>query len=105
MTRINASHRCALLFASLTLIGAYSHSAIADGVTFKSVYDPTPASILKDPHFMSVEQFTEKAREGEKKGVYGNGKPIKLAFLPGGHEPSGPHQHGQYLQGKLQEVL
>ena len=29
---------------------------------------------------MTVEQFTAKAREGEKKGVYGDGKPIKLAF-------------------------
>ena len=29
---------------------------------------------------MTVEQFTAKAREGEKKGVYGEGKPIKLAF-------------------------
>lgn len=80
MPRINASRRCAWLLASVALIGAYSSSARADGVTFKSVYGATPASILNDPHYMTVEQFTQKAREGEKKGVYGDGKPIKLAF-------------------------
>ena len=80
MSRTTASRRCALLLASVMLIGGYSHGANADGVTFKSVYGATPASILNDPHYMSVEQFTEKAREGEKKGVYGDGKPIKLAF-------------------------
>jgi ABC-type sugar transport system ATPase subunit/ABC-type sugar transport system substrate-binding protein len=50
------------------------------GVTFKSVYNPIPESILKDPNYMTLEQFTAKARDGEKKGVYGSGKPIKLAF-------------------------
>lgn len=52
----------------------------ADEVTFRSVYNPTPEIILKDPDYMTVEQFTAKARDGEKKGVYGSGKPIKLAF-------------------------
>ena len=50
------------------------------GVTFQSVYNPTPDAILKDPRYMSVEQLRAKARDGEKKGVYGSGKPIKLAF-------------------------
>lgn len=80
MNRIKKSSHLALVLATLALAGAYSHSASAEGVTFKSVYDPTPESILKDPHYMTVEQFTAKAQEGEKKGVYGDGKPIKLAF-------------------------
>jgi ABC-type sugar transport system substrate-binding protein len=80
MTYINKSRRFVLLMAGLAFIGAYGHNAYAKGVTFKSVYDPTPESILKDPNYMTVEQFTAKAREGEKKGVYGSGKPIRLAF-------------------------
>lgn len=50
------------------------------GVTFKSVYKPTLGSIGKDPRYLSAQIFTNKAREGEKKGIYGQGKPIKLAF-------------------------
>ena len=80
MNYINKSRRFGLALAGIAAISAYSLAARADGVTFKSVYDPTPASILKDPHYMTVEQFTAKARDGEKKGVYGAGKPIKLAF-------------------------
>ena len=80
MSRINTSRRIVLALAGLALVGAHSHNASAEGVTFKSVYDPTPDSILKDPHYTTLEQFTAKAREGEKKGVYGAGKPIKLAF-------------------------
>ena len=79
MSRIKKFRRFALL-TGLAVAGSYSNGAIAEGVTFKSVYNPTPESILKDPHYMTVEQFTAKAREGEKKGVYGDGKPIKLAF-------------------------
>ena len=80
MNYTNPSRRIALLLASLACIGAYSHTANAEGMTFRSVYNPTPESILKDPKYMTVEQFTAKAREGEQKGVYGSGKPIKLAF-------------------------
>ena len=80
MSRSKLSRRLLVTLASLTLAGVYSHSVNAEGVTFKNVYNPTPESILKDPHYMTVEQFTAKAREGEKKGVYGDGKPIKLAF-------------------------
>lgn len=80
MMDLKKSRRFVLALAGVAAIGAYSHLARADGVTFKSVYDPTPEAILKDPHYMTVEQFTAKAREGEKKGAYGNGKPIKLAF-------------------------
>lgn len=50
------------------------------GVTFKSVYNPTPESIVKEPRYMTMQQFTDKARAGEKKGFYGDGRPIKLAF-------------------------
>ena len=80
MSRINKSRRMVLALAALALAGAHSLSASAEGVTFKSVYDPTPESILKDPQYMTLDQFTAKAREGEKKGIYGAGKPIKLAF-------------------------
>ena len=80
MSRISKSRRMVLALAGMTLVGAYSHGASAEGMTFKSVYDPTPEAIVKDPHYMTVDQFTAKAREGEKKGVYGDGKPIKLAF-------------------------
>ena len=80
MSTISKSRRVVLALAGMSIVGAYSHSAIAEGMTFKSVYDPTPEAILKDPHYMTVDQFTAKAREGEKKGVYGDGKPIKLAF-------------------------
>lgn len=80
MKRINKSRSLLLALAGLTLMAAHSSSAVAEGVTFKSVYDPTPESILKDPQYMNVDKFTAKAREGEKKGVYGAGKPIKLAF-------------------------
>ena len=80
MSRISKSRRIVLALASMTLVGAYCQGASAEGVTFKAVYDPTPASILKDPHYMTVEQFTAKAEDGVKKGVYGAGKPIKLAF-------------------------
>lgn len=80
MIDISKSRRFVLALAGMAAIGVYSHTVRAEGVTFKSVYDPTPESILKDAHYMTVEQFTAKAREGEKKGVYGAGKPIKLAF-------------------------
>ena len=80
MSYFSKSRRFVLLMAGLAAVGAYVPGAHADGVTFKSVYGPTPEAILKDPNYMTVEQFTAKAREGEKKGVYGSGKPIKLAF-------------------------
>ena len=80
MSYFNKARRHFMLLAGLSLIGAYAGNASAEGVTFKAVYDPTPEAILKDPHYTTVEQFTAKARDGEKKGVYGAGKPIKLAF-------------------------
>jgi ABC-type sugar transport system substrate-binding protein len=49
-------------------------------VTYLKTYDPTPESITKDPKYMTVEEITAKAAEGAEKGVYGSGKPIKLAF-------------------------
>ncbi len=80
MANFNKLRVCLLGMASVAAISVCSLAAYADGVTFKSVYDPTPESILKDAHYTTVEQFVAKAREGEKKGVYGSGKPIKLAF-------------------------
>lgn len=79
MVRMNGALRAALLLAGVAFVALPAVDANAQ-VTFKSVYNPTPESILKDPNYMTVEQFTAKAREGEKKGVYGSGKPIKLAF-------------------------
>lgn len=76
----NVTRRFALMLASVACIGGFTLAANAEGMTFKSVYNPTPDAILKDPKYMTVEQFTAKAREGEQKGVYGSGKPIKLAF-------------------------
>lgn len=55
-------------------------SAASAEVTFMSAYDPTPEEILNDPNYMSFDEFTAKAREGEEKGVYGSGEPIRLAF-------------------------
>ena len=80
MFRTSASRRLLSAVAGMALATALCQGASAEGVTFKNVYSPTPSSILQDPHYMTVEQFTAKAREGEKKGVYGDGKPIKLAF-------------------------
>ena len=74
------TRRAVLLLASIACIGGYGVPAYAEGVTFRSVYNPTPEAILKNPKYLSVEQFTAKARDGEAKGVYGSGKPIKLAF-------------------------
>ena len=55
-------------------------SAASAEVTFMSAYDPTPEEILNDPNYMSFDEFAAKAREGEEKGVYGSGEPIRLAF-------------------------
>lgn len=72
--------KLACLLAGAAMIGAFGLSAHAEGLTFKSAYDPTPESILNDPNYMSKDEFVAKAREGEKKGVYGSGEPIRLAF-------------------------
>ncbi len=80
MTKMFKPNRLALSLASATIISAFGLAANAEGLTFKSAYDPTPESILKDPNYMSKDDFVAKAREGEKKGVYGKGDPIRLAF-------------------------
>lgn len=72
--------KLALWLASAAVAGAFGMAAHAEGLTFKSAYDPTPESILNDPNYMTKDAFTAKAREGEAKGVYGNGEPIRLAF-------------------------
>ena len=62
------------------LVSAFALAAHAQGVTFMSAYDPTPDEIKNDPNYMSFDDFTAKAREGEAKGVYGSGEEIRLAF-------------------------
>jgi ABC-type sugar transport system substrate-binding protein len=80
MTTNKATVRIVAPLAGAAAISALALTAHADGVTFMSAYDPTPEEILNDPNFMSFEEFTAKAREGEEKGVYGSGEPIRLAF-------------------------
>lgn len=80
MSKKIKSELLALPLVSAAFIGAFGVVANAEGITFVSAYDPTPQSILDDPNYMSFEEFTAKAREGEAEGVYGNGEPIRLAF-------------------------
>ena len=61
----------------MTVLDGGAHAA---GLSFKSAYDPTPAAVLKDPSYMSLDAFMAKFNAGVKAGVYGSGKPIKLAF-------------------------
>lgn len=72
-------------FAMLPLLGligmtALGSAAHAEGLTFKGAYDPTPATVLNDPSYMSLDAFMAKYNAGVKAGVYGSGKPITLAF-------------------------
>jgi len=80
VTNMKKSGGLSLLLASAVFIGGFGHAVSAQGVTFTSAYDPTPESILNDPNYMTLEEIIAKAEEGEAKGVYGNGEPIKLAF-------------------------
>ena len=69
-----------LPLAGLIGMGVLGQVANAQGVTFKSAYDPTPEAILNDPNYMSFEEFLAKAAAGAEAGVYGAGEPITLAF-------------------------
>lgn len=80
MTTTIKPKQIAQRLGSAALIAAIGVAANAQGVTFISAYDPTPESILNDPNYMSMEEFTAVAEAGRAAGVYGNGEPIRLAF-------------------------
>ena len=69
-----------LPLAGLIGMGVFGTAAHAQGLTFKTAYDPTPAEILNDPAYMSLDAIMAKFDEGVAAGVYGKGEPITLAF-------------------------
>ena len=69
-----------LPLAGLIGMGVFGTVAHAQGLTFKTAYDPTPAEVLNDPAYMSLDAIMAKFNDGVAAGVYGSGKPITLAF-------------------------
>jgi ABC-type sugar transport system substrate-binding protein len=72
-------------FASLPLagligMGLFSAAVHAQGLTFKSAYEPTPDAILNDPNYMDLDAIMAKFDASVTAGVYGAGAPITLAF-------------------------
>lgn len=70
----------ALPLVSLIALGTFSHVANAQGLSFKSAYDPTPDAVLNDPNYMPLDDIMAKFDAGVEAGVYGDGEPITLAF-------------------------
>lgn len=69
-----------LPLAGLIGMGAFGHGATAQGLSFSQAYEPTPAEILNDPNYMTLDEIMAKFEEGVEAGVYGSGEPITLAF-------------------------